>query len=76
MSEFKRELRYFVLKVKDVDKFLNDKDKVELNRILDKISFGRSINGKEDLECVVVENDWPEYEQVWDMIKKRVESQV
>lgn len=45
MTDFKREIRYQVIKLKT----------------------GKVVN------CVVVEDDWLEYEQVWDMIQARVE---
>lgn len=65
-----REDRYIVLKRKDIEKALED------GRIdyfdLDALSWI-----KEELpsrKYVVVESDWPEYEQVWKMIEERVEN--
>ena len=46
-SEFKREIRYVVTKIK---------------------------TGKQ-VDCVVVEADWPEYEPTWDSIRRRVQGE-
>ena len=38
-----------------------------------KINEGRFRDGKPEIEAVVVESDWPEYEPTWEAIKKRME---
>ena len=60
MSEFKREERYIVIKLKQLD----DVDIHNLRGYLEENSIGTT-------ECVVVESDWPEYETVWKMIEDR-----
>lgn len=58
MSEFRRELRYAVFKLKHLSQ--------EQLEYLDKMP------GREDLpplQCVVVESDWPMYEDVWRQIE-------
>lgn len=69
----KRENRYFVVKTKDILKYLDSVDLAVLAQIADKVVQGRKADGRRDLNCVVVEDSWPEYEVVWEMIEKRVD---
>lgn len=69
---FKRESRYTVLKVSDIQEYLTIEEIVELIQIEKKINHNRKIAGKEPVEAVVVEHDWPEYEPTWKAIEKRV----
>ena len=72
-KEFKKEQRYIVIKVKDLDAAkLSPREKTDLNDILFKINIARKVSGKDPLNCVVVESDWPEFEMVWAAIEKRV----
>jgi len=77
MESFEREDRYLVLKRSDIQE-LNFNWQTVLERVADEIGAIRMERGKKEtvpgIQCVVVEKDWPEYEQVWEMIKKRVES--
>lgn len=59
--EFKREVRYTVIK----HSHLTDS---QMQHLKDCI-FGEGIP---TVEAVVVESDWPEYEPVWRMIKRRI----
>ena len=72
MTEFKREIRYIVLKVSDVEKYLNKEQLIALSAIGTDINFRRRQEGRELLKAAVVESDWPEYEPVWKMIEDRV----
>lgn len=67
-----RELRYWVLKLKDVEQYLSTEQEQALRDILQTVSEGRKRDNKSSLACVVVESDWPEYESVWKMIEERV----
>jgi len=58
---FKREDRYVVIKLKDLDK-----------KTTASLDFFLSWKGIRTRDCVVVESDWPEYEKVWKMIEDRV----
>lgn len=70
----KRERRYIVLKIKDIEKHLSIREQNELYEICDHIERLRSsIGGKKPLECVVVESDWPEYEPTWKAIEARMD---
>ena len=68
-----RELRYYVAKVKDVEKYLSDEKQLKLDQLLTSIRIGRLEDGKEDVTCVCVESDWPEYETAWRLIEARVD---
>lgn len=77
MSEqFRLEDRYVVLKIKDIEKYLHDRDLKELNLISTLISTGREADGKQALEAIVVEKDWPEYGIVYSMLERRVNTEL
>lgn len=57
MTKFVREERYIVLKIKDLTE----------DEIVNLYSYSHA-----EVEGVVVESDWPEYETVWKMIEDRV----
>ncbi len=61
----KREQRYIVIKKKDADEFLTDTEMTKLLEILDAINMGRRDDGKNPIQGVVVEHDWPMYEATW-----------
>ncbi len=61
MSEFKREERYLVLKLKDLSPAAEEH--------IRQYVAARNLPNR---QCVVVESDWPEYELVWTMIEARV----
>ena len=63
MSEFNREARYYVIKQKDMTE--------EKRFVLDHTLFGQGIPTR---ECVVVEADWPNYEETWESIQAVAES--
>lgn len=71
-TEFIREFRYLVLKCKDLNKYLTDEERINLLRLTSKVSRGRCNDGKTQLDCVVVESDWPEYEPTWKAIERRM----
>ena len=71
-TEFKREDRYLVFKLSDVERHLTPGERQQLARLAEVQRVGRSESGKPLLECVVVEADWPEYEQTWNAIEARV----
>lgn len=72
---FVREPRYVVLKVTDMAAAqLTDTERAAFNAVCDKVSRARICRGKDGLECVVVEKDWPEYEPTWLAIEQRTRS--
>lgn len=72
MAGFKREDRYLIMKFKDVRKYLTDTEKEILIALTKKITKGRCDDEKDQLDCVVVESDWPEYEPTWRAIEERM----
>ena len=70
-KQFKREQRYFVVKVKDAKEYLDAHQLEKLAEIADTISEGREKDGIPAVKSVVVESDWPEYESTWRAIEDR-----
>ncbi|UIW12451.1 MAG: hypothetical protein [Enterobacter phage ENC20] len=68
----KREDRYAIVKLSDMD-HMNYDDQLKLRQLFRKLEKIRAKNGKQPLQAVVVEHDWPEYEHVWKMIENRVD---
>ena len=71
-KQFKREQRYFVVKVKDAKEYLDTRQLEKLAEIADTILEGREKDGIPAMECVVVESDWPEYAPTWEAIEARI----
>lgn len=70
-----RENRYLVFKVKEIGLYLTPEERGQLYELAAKVlEYRRDIAGKPLLKCVVVEDDWPEYETVWSLIEDRVNS--
>lgn len=69
----KREDRYLVFKRTDIQRYLNPTAQKTLSEIEKTITGVRRGQRREELQCVVVEKDWPEYEHVWELIRLRVE---
>jgi len=63
MSDFQREARYYVIKIKDLSE---DQDIA----LCDLLSGARI----PCTDCVVVESDWPNYEHTWNTVEKVVAS--
>lgn len=72
MTEFKREPRYIVFKLKDLHNYCNTEAMVALRRIGERIAEGRRDHGKPPFNAVVVEQDWPEFEPTWEAIEARM----
>lgn len=68
-SEFKREERYVVIKIKDLEFNSPSGDK---NKRSKELGEWISRNSLRTRECVVVESDWPEYHLVWAMLEHRM----
>jgi len=66
MKEFKREERYIVLKIKDLEA-LPEHPYHAVRRFVEGI-----VPLLPQRNYVVIEDDWPEYELVWGMIERRV----
>jgi hypothetical protein len=68
-----RERRYIVLKYTDIDACLTQEQHDQLDDICRAVNRHRLLAEKQPVQCVVVEEDWPEYEPVWNMIGQRVD---
>lgn len=71
-TEFKREDRYIVFKLSDVERFLTDADRAHLAMMKNEIDAGRDCANKPPFKGLIVESDWPEYEPTWKAIEARV----
>ncbi len=74
-AEFKREPRYVVFKINDIQKYLDDKYIADLDEIGATIATARRMEGKPPFNAVVVEQDWPEFEPTWAAIETRMTGQ-
>jgi hypothetical protein len=71
-TQFKREERYYVLKISDMKKYLSAEKQESVIDTAGKLNAGRAVDGKPVLQAVVIESDWPEYERVWQMLETRM----
>ena len=71
-TEFKREERYIVFKMSDVERYLTDADRAYLAMMKNEIDAGRDCANKPPFKGLIVESDWPEYEPTWRAIEARV----
>ena len=71
-TEFKREDRYIVFKLSDVERYLTDADRTYLAMMKNEIDAGRDCANKPPFKGLIVESDWPEYEPTWKAIEARV----
>jgi hypothetical protein len=71
-TELKREERYIVFKLSDVERFLTDADRAHLAMMKNEIDAGRDCANKPPFKGLIVESDWPEYEPTWKAIEARV----
>ena len=75
MKEFKRENKYLVVKQSDIEKYLTKDDKTDLDILLLGVVVGRKREGKLPNHYVVVNEDEPYAEQVWQLIQKQWETE-
>lgn len=73
-TEFKREERYIVFKLSDVERYLTDADRAHLAMMKNEIDAGLDCANKPPFKGLIVESDWPEYEPIWKAIEARVTS--
>ena len=71
-KEFTRGARYVVLKNADIMQCLTVNELIQLRYIQARVGEHRAKLGKPQLDCVVVESDWPEYEPTWNAIEMRM----
>lgn len=68
--KFQREWRYGVIKFSDAISALSELEREQLAILMEKVTEYRIVQGKEPLECAVVESDWPIYEDTWEAIEQ------
>lgn len=73
-KKFVRERRYFVIKISDARKVLSQWHLAELTALGRAVDRHRRLRGKPALQCLVIENDWPEFEPTWKAIEARMQS--
>ena len=66
-----RERRYIIFKTTDAV-YLSAEGKKAVADLIEAMTQIREDHGKPPLNCVVIEEDWPEYEKVWKMLEARV----
>ncbi|WP_434513819.1 hypothetical protein AB6Q56_14660 [Dechloromonas sp. ARDL1] len=66
--------KYLVLKIADIEKYLNDDKQMKFDALVTCIRVGRLHDGKKDQQYVCVAADWPMYEQVWGMVEAFVDN--
>ena len=69
-EEFKRENKYLVIKWADLRKYLNERQSQNLQEIIAKVGIGRAQDDKDDHSYVVVNQDEPYAEKVWELVKE------
>lgn len=72
MKKFKREERYLVLKVTDIEKYCPKGIQNALKAISNNIDCSRIRDGKEPIEAVVIERGWECSEQAWSLVEAEI----
>lgn len=72
MTEFKREPRYIIFKIKDLERYFSAVKREAIADFGEQIARLRRMDGKAPLNAVVVEQDWPEFEPTWAAIEARM----
>ena len=68
-KSFVRERRYLVAKLSDVSSALSRDEIGQLESIMAKVALHREKQGRPQLECVVVESDWPIHDDAWRLVE-------
>ena len=69
MKEFNLELRYYVIKIKDLVA-LSSEEVYLLDEILDRLSTYRCLNGTSEIDAIVGESHWKCYPTVLELVKQ------
>ena len=71
-TEMDLESRYVTFKHKDISGALDSCDLEAFEALCDKINKFRKARGAGELEGIVIEKDWPEYQPTLDLLSKRI----
>jgi uncharacterized protein YbbC (DUF1343 family) len=70
MSEFfNREVKYEVIKIADIPKYLTNEETEQLDKLIARISDGRKKDRKRDNTYVVINEEEPYADIVWNLIE-------
>ena len=72
----KREIRYVVIKLKDLQVALTETEEQILFKLASKVENTRIQYGRGTMKTVVIEHDWPEYEPTWQALEQRVDAEL
>lgn len=72
MSDFKREPRYIVFKLTDLQRYVSEELQDLVHAAGMSINSSRLHGGRPPFNAAVVEQDWPEFEIVWALIEARM----
>lgn len=68
-APFKRELRYLLFKISDVNRYLSSSERDLLRAMADKIYQARTMDNRGPLEAVVIESDWSCFDKAWELVE-------
>ena len=70
-----KELKYYVISLKDVEAYLDEQHQWQLKDILTYIERCRELENKPINEFVCVKDSWPMYAETWDKVLKFADEQ-
>ena len=72
MKDKRFENRYLTLKLSDVKKYLTRDQQEQLEDLSNAIADGRKADGKQQIEGIFIERDWPEYQSASAALYNRI----
>lgn len=72
MRDKRFEHRYMTLKLTDVKKYLTRDQQEQLEDLSNAIADGRKVEGKQQVEGIYIERDWPEYQSASAALYNRI----
>lgn len=72
MRDRRFEHRYATLKLADVKKYLTRDQQEQLEDLSNAIADGRKVDGKQQVEGIYIERDWPEYQSASAALYNRI----
>jgi hypothetical protein len=71
MTDKQKEEKYLVLKLADIDNYLNKEQKRNLSELCGIIKMGRMLDAKRQNHYIVINEEEPYSEKVWDLVLER-----
>ena len=72
MRDKRFEHRYLTLKLADVKKYLTRDQQEQLEDLANAVADGRNADGKQQVEGIFIERDWPEYQSASAVLYNRI----